>query len=88
MEDEADFLKAGDAKAQKDAFISETGELMKVADVDDKALAKQKRADKKYKRKMKEREVNELKRMAGCPELTWHLLFLICIGPWNGGWRG
>jgi ATP-dependent RNA helicase DDX10/DBP4 len=59
MEDEADFLKAGDAKAQKDAFISETGELMKVADVDDKALAKQKRADKKYKRKMKEREVKD-----------------------------
>ncbi|KAI8343512.1 P-loop containing nucleoside triphosphate hydrolase protein [Chlamydoabsidia padenii] len=59
MVDEADFLKDGDAKAQKDAFISETGELMKMADVDDKALAKQKRADKKYKRKMKEKEARE-----------------------------
>ncbi|CAO3593014.1 unnamed protein product [Absidia cylindrospora] len=60
MVDEADFLKDGDAKAQKHAFITETGELMKTADVDDKAMAKQKRAEKKMKRKMKEKEAREM----------------------------
>ncbi|CAO3646048.1 unnamed protein product [Cunninghamella blakesleeana] len=54
--DEKDFLKAGDAKTQRDQFINEKGELMKEADVADKVLAKEKRQEKKLKRKMKEQE--------------------------------
>ncbi|ORX47726.1 DEAD-domain-containing protein [Hesseltinella vesiculosa] len=56
MIDEAEFLKAGDAKAQKDAFIAEHDEMMKQADVEDKAVAKKKRDEKKLKRKMREQE--------------------------------
>ncbi|KAG0165861.1 ATPdependent RNA helicase [Apophysomyces sp. BC1034] len=56
MVDEEEFLKAGDAKTQIDAFISETGEVMKVADVDDKAVAKEKRREKKLRRKLREQQ--------------------------------
>ncbi|KAI8069444.1 P-loop containing nucleoside triphosphate hydrolase protein [Gongronella butleri] len=56
MIDEAEFLKAGDAKTQQAAFVAKHGELMKKADVDDKVLAKQKRAEKKLKRKQRELE--------------------------------
>lgn len=55
---EEDFLKDGDAKTQRDEYINEKGELMKAADIDDKALAKEKRQEKKLKRKMREQEVS------------------------------
>ncbi|KAI9308591.1 P-loop containing nucleoside triphosphate hydrolase protein [Cunninghamella echinulata] len=53
---EEDFLKDGDAKTQRDEYINVKGELMKAADIDDKALAKEKRQEKKLKRKMREQE--------------------------------
>ncbi|CAO3624025.1 unnamed protein product [Cunninghamella echinulata] len=55
---EEDFLKDGDAKTQRDEYINVKGELMKAADMDDKALAKEKRQEKKLKRKMREQEAN------------------------------
>ncbi|OAD70234.1 hypothetical protein PHYBLDRAFT_115652, partial [Phycomyces blakesleeanus NRRL 1555(-)] len=54
MQDEKSFLAAGDAKTQISQFISETGELMKEADKDDKKLASQKRREKKMKKKLSE----------------------------------
>ncbi|KAI9244985.1 P-loop containing nucleoside triphosphate hydrolase protein [Phascolomyces articulosus] len=66
MEDEADFLKAGDAKAQKEAYISEETKVMESADWEDKATAKQKRKEKKEKRKLREKqELEELRRERG-----------------------
>ncbi|KAI8377814.1 P-loop containing nucleoside triphosphate hydrolase protein [Radiomyces spectabilis] len=56
MIDEAEFLKAGDAKSQRETFISETGEQMKIADVEDKLTAKEKKKEKKMKKKLRELE--------------------------------
>ena len=55
MENEEEFLKAGDAKAQKEAYISEETKVMENADWDDKATAKQKRKEKREKRKLQKR---------------------------------
>jgi ATP-dependent RNA helicase DDX10/DBP4 len=56
--DEEEFLKAGDAKSQIKAFISEKESAMKVADAQDKELVKQKKLEKKIKRKERERAVS------------------------------
>lgn len=57
MIDEEEFLKAGDPKLQKEAYLKEKEELMKTADVEDKQIMKEKRKEKKLKRKMREKEV-------------------------------
>ncbi|ORZ01354.1 P-loop containing nucleoside triphosphate hydrolase protein [Syncephalastrum racemosum] len=59
LEDEADFLKAGDAKSQWEAFIKEKTAVMQAADVDDKQVAKLKRKEKRLKKKMREQAERE-----------------------------
>ncbi|KAK4494926.1 hypothetical protein PRZ48_014282 [Zasmidium cellare] len=55
LEDEADFRARGEAEAQRKKFLEEEAERVKMADVSDKALAKEKRKAKREKRKEKER---------------------------------
>lgn len=59
LEDEADFLKAGDAKSQWEAFIKEKTAVMQAADVDDRQVAKLKRKEKRLKKKMREQAERE-----------------------------
>lgn len=59
LEDEEDFHKKGDAKVQKEAFVSKGTEVMNEADLEDKELAREKRQDKKRKRKEAERKAQE-----------------------------
>ncbi|SGZ50581.1 CIC11C00000002877 [Sungouiella intermedia] len=59
LEDEEDFKKKGDAKTQKDEFVSKETEYMNLADLEDKELAKSKRQEKKRKRKEMERRARE-----------------------------
>ena len=55
LEDEEDFHARGDAQDQRKRFLKEESERVKVADMDDKALAKEKRKVKREKRKGRER---------------------------------
>jgi len=55
LEDEEQFIKDGDAKAQKQKFVERETGIMNEADIEDKATAKQKRQEKKRKRKEMER---------------------------------
>lgn len=55
LEDEEDFAKAGDAKVQKEQFVSREKSVMSRADEEDKLTAKEKRQEKKRKRKEAER---------------------------------
>ncbi|OJJ88262.1 RNA-dependent ATPase HCA4 [Aspergillus glaucus CBS 516.65] len=57
MEDEKDFQARGAAKDQMAKFLAEEAERTQQADVQDKALAKQKKREKKEKRKAREREL-------------------------------
>jgi ATP-dependent RNA helicase DDX10/DBP4 len=57
MQDEASFLKDGDAATQKERFLAEEADLMKEADVEDKLVAKEKRREKRQAKKEREREV-------------------------------
>lgn len=59
LEDEEDFKRAGDARDQKDAYVLKETELMNMADVDDKATAKEKRQEKKRRRKEWERQARD-----------------------------
>lgn len=59
LEDEDDFKKKGDAKAQKESFVQKETQVMDLADVEDKELAKEKRQEKKRKRKEIERRLRE-----------------------------
>ncbi|KAK6454867.1 ATP-dependent RNA helicase DBP4 [Scheffersomyces xylosifermentans] len=59
LEDEEDFIKKGDAKSQKEAFVSKETEAMNEADIEDKETAKNKRQEKKRKRKEIERRARE-----------------------------
>ncbi|KAG5418994.1 DBP4 [Candida metapsilosis] len=59
LEDEEDFIKAGDAKQQKEDFLTKEQELMKVTDAADKEVERQKRQEKKRKRKEIERRLKE-----------------------------
>ena len=59
LEDEEDFRARGDAKEQQAKFLAEEGERTRMADVEDKEVAKQKRREKKEKRKARERELDE-----------------------------
>lgn len=59
LEDEEDFKKKGDAKAQKQEFVLKETEAMNDADVADKETAREKRQEKKRKRKEMERRMRE-----------------------------
>ncbi|KAG7665410.1 DBP4 [[Candida] subhashii] len=59
LEEEEDFIKAGDAKKQKEDFVAKEREVMKVTDLADKETEKQKRQEKKRKRKDIERRLRE-----------------------------
>ncbi|KAI5965718.1 DBP4 [Candida pseudojiufengensis] len=59
LEDEEDFNKAGDAKAQQQQFVEKERELMKVTDLADKEVERQKRQEKKRKRKEVEKRIRE-----------------------------
>ncbi|RMJ12988.1 ATP-dependent RNA helicase DBP4 [Fusarium euwallaceae] len=55
LQDEEDFHQEGPAEEQRRKFVEDETTRVKEADVDDKALAKQKRREKKEKRKAAER---------------------------------
>ncbi|EEU42958.1 uncharacterized protein NECHADRAFT_95387 [Fusarium vanettenii 77-13-4] len=55
LQDEDDFRQEGPAEEQRRKFVEDESTRVKEADVDDKALAKQKRREKKEKRKAAER---------------------------------
>ncbi|KAL4891544.1 ATP-dependent RNA helicase dbp4 [Aspergillus ambiguus] len=57
MEDEEQFRAKGDAREQQARFLAAEAERTRMADVEDKALVKQKRREKKEKRKAREREL-------------------------------
>lgn len=57
MEDEDAFKARGDAKEQQTRFLAEEAQRTHVADMEDKAVAKQKKREKKEKRKAREREL-------------------------------
>ncbi|KAL3471112.1 P-loop containing nucleoside triphosphate hydrolase protein [Aspergillus californicus] len=58
MEDEDAFKARGDAKDQKARFLAEETERTQLADMEDKAVAKQKKREKKEKKKARERELD------------------------------
>jgi ATP-dependent RNA helicase DDX10/DBP4 len=55
LEDEEKFRADGDAQTQRAKFLETEAEKNRVADVEDKELAKEKKREKKEKRKAKER---------------------------------
>jgi ATP-dependent RNA helicase DDX10/DBP4 len=55
LEDEDDFKARGAAEEQRQQFVKEEAERVKRADLDDKALAKDKKRAKKEKRRERER---------------------------------
>ncbi|KAL4786298.1 ATP-dependent RNA helicase dbp4 [Aspergillus varians] len=57
MEDEEAFKARGDAKDQRARFLAEEAQRTQVADLEDKAVAKEKKREKKEKRKAREREL-------------------------------
>ncbi|KAL4872865.1 hypothetical protein BDV12DRAFT_126988 [Aspergillus spectabilis] len=57
MEDEEAFRARGDAKEQQARFLAEETQRTQAADLEDKAVAKQKKREKKEKRKAREREL-------------------------------
>ncbi|PKY04622.1 RNA helicase [Aspergillus campestris IBT 28561] len=56
LEDEEQFRAKGDAKEQQARFLEQETERARQADLEDKAVAKQKKREKKEKRKARERE--------------------------------
>ncbi|KAG0045016.1 ATP-dependent RNA helicase dbp4 [Gryganskiella cystojenkinii] len=56
LEDEKSFHAKGDAKTQQQEFLEKEKKVMDRADVEDKALSKEKLREKKAKRKQRERE--------------------------------
>lgn len=60
LENEEDFKKAGDAETQKEVFLGKEKTVMKDRDIEDKALAKEKRLEKKRRRQeMEQRALEE-----------------------------
>ncbi|KAF3385203.1 ATP-dependent RNA helicase dbp4 [Penicillium rolfsii] len=55
MEDEEAFKARGDAKTQRERFLAEEAERTRLADLEDKEVAREKRREKKEKRKARER---------------------------------
>jgi ATP-dependent RNA helicase DDX10/DBP4 len=56
LEDESKFAAAGPAAEQRQKFVEKETEKVKIADVDDRDLARQKKKEKKERRKQLERE--------------------------------
>ncbi|KAK5991321.1 ATP-dependent RNA helicase DBP4 [Cladobotryum mycophilum] len=54
LQDEEDFKQQGPAEVQRQKFVESESTRVKEADVDDKALAKQRKREKKEKRKARE----------------------------------
>lgn len=59
MEDEEKFRAAGAPEEQRARFVEREAERTRIADVEDKEIAKRKRREKKEKRKAREREERE-----------------------------
>lgn len=59
MEDEEKFRAAGNPDEQRARFVEREAERTRLADVEDKEIAKQKRREKKERRKARERELAE-----------------------------
>lgn len=59
LEDEENFKARGDAKDQQAQFLAQEAERTRLADVEDKEVARQKRREKKEQRKAREREEEE-----------------------------
>lgn len=59
LEDEDKFRASGDAQTQRAKFLETEAERNRMADIEDKELAKQKKREKKEKRKAKERALAE-----------------------------
>lgn len=59
LQDEDKFRAGGDAQTQRAKFLETEAERNRVADIEDKELAKQKKREKKEKRKAKERALAE-----------------------------
>lgn len=59
LENEEDFKAAGDADEQKEQFLGKEREVMQGRDVEDKAIAKEKRLEKKRRRQEIERMAQE-----------------------------
>ena len=59
LQNENDFQQDGDAETQRQKFVDEEANRIREVDVEDKALAKSKRQEKKIKRKERERMENE-----------------------------
>ena len=74
LEDEEDFIKRGDAKEQKKAFVSRETEVMNEADEEDKIMAKEKRQEKKRKRKEVEKRMRDEELQLGDDEETVYTL--------------
>ncbi|KAF7716782.1 DEAD box ATP-dependent RNA helicase, dbp4 subfamily [Penicillium ucsense] len=55
MEDEETFKSRGDADTQRERFLAEEAERTRLADLEDKEVAREKRREKKEKRKARER---------------------------------
>ena len=55
MEDEETFKARGDADTQRERFLAEEAERTRLADLEDKEVAREKRREKKEKRKARER---------------------------------
>lgn len=55
MEDEETFKARGDANTQRERFLAEEAERTRLADLEDKEVAREKRREKKEKRKARER---------------------------------
>ncbi|MCJ1411626.1 ATP-dependent RNA helicase dbp4 [Ptychographa xylographoides] len=59
LEDEEAFQARGAAEEQRAQFLETEGERIRMADVDDKAMVKEKRRERKEKKKEREREAVE-----------------------------
>ncbi|KAJ5128009.1 ATP-dependent RNA helicase dbp4 [Penicillium atrosanguineum] len=59
MEDEEAFKARGDANTQRQRFVEEETERTRRADIDDKALVREKKREKKEKRKARDRALAE-----------------------------
>ncbi|KAE8551044.1 hypothetical protein EYB25_007277 [Talaromyces marneffei] len=59
LQDEDKFRAGGDAQTQRAKFLETEAERNRMADIEDKELAKQKKREKKEKRKAKERALAE-----------------------------
>ncbi|KAL4912309.1 P-loop containing nucleoside triphosphate hydrolase protein [Aspergillus aurantiobrunneus] len=71
MEDEEAFKARGDVKEQQARFLAEEAQRTQLADVEDKAVAKEKKREKKEKRKTRERELlGEEEREEGVAQLA------------------